>query len=63
MSMTVLPVCYVKQNELQDSLCVHCVVPQLSAVTVRTDRRCNPYRYWYRGCDGGDGDTLYVMYT
>jgi len=46
---------------LQDSLCVHCVVPQLSAVTESTDRKRNPYRYWYRGC--GDGDTLYVMYT
>ena len=43
--MTVLSVGYVNQNELQDTLCVHCVVPQLSAVTVRTDRRCNPYRY------------------
>jgi len=27
--MTVLSVGYVNQNELQDSLCVHCVVPQL----------------------------------
>jgi len=61
--MTVLLVGYgyVNQNELQDSLCVHCVVPQLSAVTESTDRKRNPYRYWYRGC--GDGDTLYVMYT
>ena len=43
--MKVLSEGYVNQNELQDTLCVHCVVPQLSAVTVRTDRRCNPYRY------------------
>jgi len=37
-SMTVLSVGYVNHNQMQDSLCVYCVVPQLSVDTVRALR-------------------------
>ena len=37
-SMTVLSKGYVNHNQIQDSLCVYCVVPQLSVLTVRALR-------------------------